>query len=254
MDICIDVGNTTFVIAVYKDNKLIKKDFFLIDETFDDEQYEMSFLSILGNHGVNLDKVNRIMYSSVVPSIDKKFLPRLKDIFKGKIYRVKENKIDLNLGKIDINEVGDDLIAALMGAKVKYGYPTLIADLGTASKVLLIDKDGIFDTCLIIPGLSMSINSLSSKAALLPNIELKVPTSALAHNTIEAMNAGVILGHADMLTGLFKRIEKEIGYPCKHILTGGSAIYLKELLKDEFIYDGDLCVNGLKEILGENKL
>ena len=97
----------------------------------------------------------------------------------------------------------------------------------------------------------MSIASLSNKAALLPDIELKVPTSVLAHNTVEAMNAGVILGHIEMLTGLFKRIEKEIGYPCKHVLTGGSAIYLKDIIKDEFIYDENLCLDWLKVLLGD---
>ena len=251
MDICIDIGNTTFVVGVYKNRKLVKKDFFLVDEVLDAEQYEVNFLTLLGNHGVNPNKVNRVMYSSVVPDVDKKLLPRLKEIFSCPIHRVKEKSLDLSFGKIDVNEVGDDLLAALVGAKKKYGYPTIVADLGTASKVLLLDKDGVFDTCLIIPGLSMSIASLSDKAALLPSIKLETPKSALAHNTIEAMNAGVILGHADMLVGLVKRIEKEIGYPCKRILTGGSAIYLKELLKDEFIYDSDLTVDGLEEILGE---
>ena len=149
----------------------------------------------------------------------------------------------------DPSEVGGDLLADLEGAYKLYGYPTLIADLGTATKILSLNDKGEFTTCLIIPGMDISASLLSNKAALLPDIELKVPTSALAHNTVEAMNAGVILGHAEMLTGLFKRIEKEIGYPCKHILTGGSAIYLKGLLKDTFIYDGDLCVNGLKHIL-----
>lgn len=251
MDLCIDIGNTTFVVGVYRNKKLVKKDFFLVDETLDSDQYEVNLLTLLGNHGVNPDKIKRIMYSSVVPDVDKKLLSKLKDIFSCPIYRVKEKPIDLSFGKINIQEVGDDLIAALVGAKEKYGYPTIVADLGTASKVLLLDKNGVFDTCLIIPGLSMSISSLSNKAALLPDIKLETPDSALAHNTVEAMNAGVILGHADMLVGLVKRIEKEIGYPCKRLLTGGSAIYVKDLLKDEFIYDSDLCVNGLEAILGD---
>ena len=247
MDICVDVGNTTFILGIYNSTSLIKKDYFLVKEN----NHLSNFLTLLKKMDIDLSNINRIMYSSVVPSVDKEVLSFLKDNFKGKIYRVKENKLDLNLGKIDVNEVGDDLLAALIGAKKKYSYPVLVADLGTASKVLLIDKNGVFDTCLIIPGLSMSISSLSNKAALLPEIELKTPNSALAHNTVEAMNAGVILGHVEMLSGLVKRIEKEIGYPCKHILTGGSAIYLKDLLKDEFIYDENLCLDGLKVILGE---
>ncbi len=251
MDLCIDVGNTTFVVGVYKKRKLIKKDFFLVDSNMDDDQYEVLLLSLLGNHGVNPDKINRIIYSSVVPDVDKKILPRLNNIFSCPIKRVKECQFDIQFGQIDVNEVGDDLLAALEGAKKKYGCPTIIADLGTASKVLLLDKNGVFDSCLIIPGLSMSIASLSKQAALLPEINLKVPSSVLAHNTIEAMNNGVILGHAEMLKGLINRIEKEIGYHCQRILTGGSSIYLKELLKDEFLYDGDLCVDGLEQLLGE---
>ena len=251
MDLCIDIGNTTLVVGVYKNKKLIKKDFFLVDHTLDSDQYEVNFLTLLGNHGVNPDKISRIMYSSVVPDVDRKLLPRLEEIFSCPISRVKNSQINISFGKINVNEVGDDLIAALVGAKDKYGYPTIIADLGTASKVLLLDKNGVFDTCLIIPGLSMSIASLSNKAALLPDIKLETPNSALAHNTVEAMNAGVILGHADMLKGLVERIEKEIGHTCKRILTGGSAIYLKDLLKEEFIYDSDLTVNGLETLLGD---
>lgn len=243
MDICIDVGNTTFVVGLYEGYNLVKKDFFLVEN----KDYKNDFSSLLKRMNIDLANINHIMYSSVVPQVDEAILP----VLGNKVKRVKNSKINLNFGQINMDEVGDDLLAALVGAKKKYHYPTLIADLGTASKVLLLDKNGVFDTCLIIPGLSMSIASLSNKAALLPDIELKVPTSSLAHSTVEAMNAGVILGHTDMLTGLFKRIEKEIGYPCKHVLTGGSAIYIKDLVKEDFIYDADLCLDGLREILGE---
>ena len=243
MNICIDVGNTTFVVGLYDGSTLIKKDFFLVEN----KRYKDDFSSLLRRMNIELRDIDKVMYSSVVPNVDEVILPILGD----KVRRVKSSHIDIKFGQINMNEVGDDLIAALVGADKKYHHPTLIADLGTASKVLLLDKDGVFDTCLIIPGLSMSIASLSNKAALLPDIELQVPSSALAHNTVEAMNAGVILGHADMLTGLFKRIEKEIGYPCKHVLTGGSAIYLKDIIKDEFIYDENLTLDGLRELLGD---
>lgn len=243
MNICIDVGNTTFVVGLYDQNNLIKKDFFLVEN----KSFKEDFSSLLRRMNIDLSNIDKVMYSSVVPQIDEVILP----ILGNKVRRVKSSNIDIKFPNIDMNEVGDDLLAALVGAKNKYHYPTLIADLGTASKVLLLDKSGAFDTCLIIPGLSMSITSLSNKAALLPDIELKVPASVLAHNTVEAMNAGVILGHIEMLTGLFKRIEKEIGYPCKHVLTGGSAIYLKDIIKDEFIYDENLCLDGLKVLLGD---
>ena len=249
MDICIDVGNTTFYVGLYENGRLVNKAFFLVDHHLNEDEYEQKVRKTLTDLNVDKKNISRAMYSSVVPDVDKKVLPRLKDYLSCSIQRVKESNIDITFGKINVNEVGDDLIADLMGMKHKYSYPSIIVDLGTASKVLLLDKNGVFDSCLIIPGLSMSIASLSSNAALLPDIELKVPETALAHNTVEAMNAGVILGHAEMIKGLLNRIERELGYSCKRILTGGSAIYLKDLLKDEVIYDPDITLDGLEELL-----
>ena len=252
MDICIDVGNTTFSVGLYENGKLINKALFLVDHRLNEDEYEQKVRKTLTELNVNSQDIKRAIYSSVVPDVDKKVLSRLKEYLHCPIQRVKESHIDITFGKIDVNEVGDDLIADLVGIKHKYSYPSIVVDLGTASKVLLLDKNGVFDSCLIIPGLSMSIASLSNEAALLPDIELKVPSSALAHNTVEAMNAGVILGHAEMIKGLLSRIEKELGYSCKRILTGGSAIYLKDLLKDEVIYDPNLVLDGLEELLNRS--
>ena len=159
----------------------------------------------------------------------------------------------LLLGKVDNPlEIGNDLIADLVGAKEKYGYPCIIADLGTASKILLLDKTGTFISCLIMPGLTLSAESLSNKAALLPEVSLIAPKSVIVKNTLGAMNAGIVYGHADMILGLINRLEKEIGYPCKHVLTGGGATYIKEIVKDNFIYDKDLNLDGLNIIINKN--
>ena len=151
------------------------------------------------------------------------------------------------------NEVGNDLISDLVGSKEKYGYPTLIADLGTASKILLLDKNGAFASCVIMPGLSLSASSLMNKAALLPEVSLEAPQTVLAKNTIEAMNAGIVFGHIDMINGLINRYEKTLGYKTKHILTGGGAVYLKDLIGEDFIYDEDLNLDGLNALLKRNE-
>ena len=67
------------------------------------------------------------------------------------------------------------------------------------------------------------------------------------------MNAGIVYGHADMILGLISRIEKELGYSCKHILTGGGALYVKDILTDNFIYDQNLNLDGLNIIINKNK-
>ena len=116
-----------------------------------------------------------------------------------------------------------------------------------------------------MPGLTLSALSLSNKAALLPEVSLIAPKTVIAKNTLSAMNAGIVyghadmisglinrLGHADMISGLINRLENEIGYPCKHILTGGGAVYVKEILGDSFIYDRNLNLDGLNIIINKN--
>ena len=254
MNICVDVGNSTIGIGIYQNNALIERMIFNTDIRLTEDEFFHLFKKQFNELNLPNEKVEHIIYSSVVPPINLSIINVLKNIFNVEPMLITNNtKIDLPLKVDNPLEVGNDLVADLVGAKDKYGYPCLIADLGTASKILLLNKEGAFTSCLIMPGLTLSANSLSSKAALLPEVSLIAPKSILVKNTLGAMNAGIVYGHADMITGLIKRYEKEIGYPCKHILTGGGAIYLKEILGDNFIYDKNLDLDGLNIIINKNK-
>ena len=252
MNICIDVGNSTIGFGAYENNVLIERMVVNTDPRFtEDEFYQL--LKQIFSFLEKGQEIDNIIYSSVVPQVNLPLLNALNKL---------TNVIPLLIGpgtktglaiKVDNPlEIGNDLIADLVGAKEKYGYPTLIADLGTASKILLLDKTGTFVSCLIMPGLTLSAESLSNKAALLPEVSLIAPQTIMAKNTLSAMNAGIVYGHADMITGLIKRYEKELGYPCKHILTGGGSLYLKDILKDDFIYDQNLNLDGLNIIINKN--
>ena len=252
MNVCIDVGNSTIGIGVFENNILVERMVVNTDPQFtEDEFYQLfkkPYLYIKDNK-----KINRIIYSSVVPQINLPLLGALKKLTGVEPLLINQNtKTDLDVKVDNPLEIGNDLIADLVSAKEKYGYPCLIADLGTASKILLLDKSGTFISCLIMPGLTLSAKSLSNKAALLPEVSLIAPNSIMAKNTLSAMNAGIVYGHADMILGLIKRYEKELGYPCKHILTGGGAVYVKDILKDDFIYDLNLNLEGLNIIINKN--
>ena len=249
MNICIDVGNSTIGVGVYEDNVLKERMTFNTDVRLtEDEFYHLFKKPELTNR-----KVDQIIYSSVVPQINVLIINALKRLFNINPMLIGPGtKTGLAIKVDNPLEIGNDLIADLVAAKENYGYPCLIADLGTASKILLLDKTGTFVSCLIMPGLTLSAESLSSRAALLPEVSLIAPASVLAKNTLGAMNAGIVYGHADMIIGLINRIEKELGYPCKHILTGGGAIYVKEILGDDFIYDKNLNLDGLNIIINKN--
>ena len=253
MNICIDVGNSTIGIGAFKQNKLVERMVVNTDPRFTEDEFYQLFKKTFDFMVKGEDKIDNIIFSSVVPQVNVSLLSALDKLTNAKPILIGPGtKTGLSIKVDNPLEIGNDLIADLVGAKEEYGYPCLIADLGTASKILLLDKTGTFVSCLIMPGLTLSAESLSNKAALLPEVSLIAPESIMVKNTLGAMNAGIVYGHAEMILGLLRRYEKEIGYPCKHILTGGGAVYIKELVKDDFIYDKDLNLNGLNIIINKN--
>ena len=252
MNICIDVGNSTIGFGAYENNTLIERMVVNTDPRFTEDEFFQLFKKPF-NFVKQGKKVDHIIYSSVVPQVNLALLNALKKLSNLEPILIGPGtKTGLAIKVDNPLEIGNDLIADLVAAKEKYGYPCLIADLGTASKILLLDKSGTFVSCLIMPGLTLSAQSLSNKAALLPEVSLIAPNTIMAKNTLSAMNAGIVYGHADMILGLIKRYEKELGYTCMHILTGGGAIYVKDILKDDFQYDQNLNLDGLNIIINKN--
>ena len=253
MNICIDVGNSTIGIGAFENNKLVERMVVNTDPHFTEDEFYQLFKKPFAHIEKGRGSVQHIIYSSVVPQVNLPLLNALKKLVNVEPLLIAPGtKTGLAIKVDNPLEIGNDLIADLVSAKEKYGYPCLIADLGTASKILLLDKTGTFVSCLIMPGLTLSAQSLSNKAALLPEVSLIAPDSIMAKNTLGAMNAGIVYGHADMILGLVNRYEKELGYPCKHILTGGGAVYVKDILRDDFIYDKNLNLDGLNIIINKN--
>ncbi|MDY4848776.1 MAG: type III pantothenate kinase [Bacilli bacterium] len=253
MNLCIDVGNTSIGVGVFYNDKLIKKIRLTTGLEHTEDEYFTVIKRRLEDNDIKINKIQHIILSSVVPSVNVPLKNALKRIFNVDVISIQPGvKTGLMLKTDNPSEIGNDLIADLVGAKEEYGYPILIADLGTASKILLLDNKGVFTSCLIMPGLTLSANSLISKAALLPEVSLEAPKSILASNTIEAMNAGIVYGHLEMILGLINRYENELGYPCKHIITGGNSVFIKDLLPKDYIYDEDICLKGLNHIINRN--
>jgi len=256
MNICVDVGNTLTKLALYNNDEFICRIVFATDLKKSKDEYVATINALLLDKKVDPKKEeNHIIFSSVVPALSRTYLTAFKDVFNAKSLIVEPGiKTGLSLQIDNPNEVGGDLIAVLVGAKEKYGYPSVIVDLGTATKILVLNDKGAFITCLFIPGIEMSLHALSERAALLPKVGLKKPKEILeVKNTIDAMNTGIILAHTEMIDGIITKYEKALGYSLKRILTGGSAQIIKNYLAGNYIYDANLSLDGLLCILKKQK-
>ena len=146
MNICIDVGNSTIGIGAFKDNKLIERMVVNTDPHFTEDEFYQLFKKPFSIIEKEKDVINNIIFSSVVPQINLPLLNALKKLSSVEPLLIGPGtKTGLAIKVDNPLEIGNDLIADLVSAKEKYGYPTLIADLGTASKILLLDKNGSYN-------------------------------------------------------------------------------------------------------------
>ena len=149
--------------------------------------------------------------------------------------------------------VGSDLIVAAVAAKAKYPLPIAIVDMGTATTVSVINEEGSYLGGMIIPGLWVSINALSSRAAQLPYIDLAGPCKLIGSNTVDAMRSGSLIGCASMLDGIIDRIEKEFGKPVSAVLTGGVSPSVAPFCNRKFYLEPDIIIEGLNYLYEKNK-
>lgn len=252
MRLAIDIGNTMTDIGLYGG----KETFFYRFRSHRGitlEEANASFELFFKSKGIESGDVDEAILSSVVPALTSVFVDLCRDLFhiEPKVLGPRL-KTGLKINVDNPKEVGGDMIAGAIGAKKLYGSSCLIADLGTATKVILLDKEGAFAGCTIGAGLGLQMQSLSSSAALLPEVSLQIPNKILGKNTSDCMNSALTYGNAFSIRSLVEGIEKEIGYPCKKILTGGFARYVKDLLP-EFEYVPSLILDGLEEVLRRNR-
>lgn len=254
MILCVDMGNTDIKVGVFKDDKLLSTFRTTTDKKKSSDEYELILSSFLSDKKYKKEEFIGGILASVVPSLSFPLKEAIEGVF-GIVPLVvgKGLKSGLSIRIDNPNELGADLVADAVGAIHQLGYPVLIADLGTATKLCVVDKAGSFVGCVFAPGLKLSVAALIGGTAQLPEITLEQPKRIIGKNTPDSMNSGAIYGTSAMIKALSEDIEKELGYPCKRVLTGGYGRFFKDALKDSFNYNPNLALEGLLKIYQKNE-
>lgn len=153
----------------------------------------------------------------------------------------------------DPAEVGPDRVADLVAARVDYGAPLVVVDLGTTTNFEVIDASGTFMGGIIAPGLALGATSLAQAAARLPVIELKAPASVIGASTREAMQAGIVMGEVARIDGLLDMVFAELGCEADVVVTGADAAAMAALLQHEARADNTLTLRGLQRLFEMNR-
>lgn len=147
--------------------------------------------------------------------------------------------------------VGADRLCGAVAAFAKFGGPVVVVDFGTATVFDVISAAGVYLGGLIAPGLNTALESLHSRAALLPRVEPVFPPKILGTDTVAAIQSGILNGTVEIVNGLVARIEGELGAQVKVVATGGFASLLKPRCKAIQFVEPDLVLEGIRLITGE---
>jgi type III pantothenate kinase len=150
-------------------------------------------------------------------------------------------------------QLGSDRVADAVAAVHEYPCPLIIIDMGTATTISAIDRDKNFLGGMIIPGLRVSLDSLTTRTSQLPKISLDPPKKVIGSNTVDCMKSGIIYSTAASIDGVVERIEEEMGEQCTVISTGGLARKIIPYCKRDIIIDDQLLLKGLMLIYHKNK-
>jgi len=254
MLLAVDVGNTQTHVGAFAGAELVG-DWRLA--TRGDSTADELALAIAGSlrfRGLDWEEVRGLIVSTVVPRLgpeyerlctshlgDARFLLVGPSVRTGMPIRI-DNP----------HELGSDRLVNAVAAYEQVGGRCLSVDFGTSINVDAVSADGEYLGGAIAPGLEVSIEALSARAAKLPRFELSEPERAIGRNTQAALQSGFTFGFAGLVDGVVGRMRAELG-AARVIATGGRALTIAPLCAMIDAVDPYLTLTGLRLIWERNR-
>lgn len=245
MILLIDIGNTNIVFGISDREKIIN-----VVRTETVKKAEFDYVPVMQDLLYRKEKIEKIegaMIASVVPEVTSKVEQAIFAIYG--LHALSAESAVQKILVIDIDapdKLGMDLKADAVAALKKYPCPQIIFDLGTATTCSVLNEQGQYLGGAIMPGLKISLQALVDSASQLAMIDCSIPiTEYIGKNTQDAMRIGIFVGHALMLEGFVREIQKQFTKPVHIVLTGGLAHIIKKYMTVACVYDPSLTLDGL---------
>ncbi len=254
MLLCVDVGNTNTNFAVYEGDE--ERAFFAVTTKLPRTSDEFSSVirGLLHVNDLSVKNIDSCIIASVVPGIMHSLdtgIVKLTGITLLEVGAGLQTGVGIRIP--NPKEAGADRVVDLAAAYSIYGGPTMVIDFGTATTYDLIEEDGTFRYGLTCPGIRISANALWNDTAKLPEIEIKLPESILAGDTVSSMQAGLLYGCIGQTEYIIDRVKKEAGLKTmKVVATGGLGRIIADATDKIDVYDRKLTMKGLKLLYEKN--
>lgn len=256
MLLVIDVGNTNITLGVFDDINLKATLRMTTQSVRTSDEYGLVLHDLLLVKNIRIQDIDSVTIASVVPKIMHSLVSGIiKYLGITPLLVGAGTKTGIKTPTANPKEIGSDRMVDAVAAYEIYGGPVLVMDFGTAITYDLITEDGSFIAGVTSPGLRISANALWRDTAKLPEIEIALPNTILAKDTITSMQAGLVFGCIGQTEYIVKRMlaESQIS-GCKVVATGGLGKIIAENTDCINVYDPNLTLKGLKIISDKNRI
>lgn len=222
--IAIDLGNTHTRIAVVEEQKILEK-----KSTKTGDLTEL--IRAIGHFHDEFftNAPMPIIICSVVPDICSQVCQKISHTFDVEPKVIgKDIPLPLKLDLTDEKTVGCDRVVSAAMAFERMGQAVAVASFGTAITIDCVNENGVFIGGVILPGLSLSAQSLAEHTAQLPLVRLQAPETPWGRNTPDAISAGIIFGAVGALREIVERFATHLGRWPELIVTGGDSKIIAE--------------------------
>ncbi len=224
MLLAIDIGNTNITLGVFQGETPTATWRLATDTRRMPDEYGLMLLNLLPMRGVSLSDVTAVAICSVVPPLTQVFAELCETFLHVKPLVVGAGvRTGIKVLYESPRDVGADRVVDAVAGFRLFGGPLIIVDFGTPTVFDAITANAEYLGGAIAPGLRVAAESLFTATSQLRRVELVPPPTAIARNTVHAIQSGVFLGHIDMVEGMVRRFKRELGENAKVIGTGGMA-------------------------------
>jgi len=254
MLLAVDIGNTNIVLGIFEGESLRATWRISTDAQKMPDDYAVLLMTLLPRDGLALADIDEVIISSVVPPVVTIF-EELCQRYMGVTPVVVGPGIKTGVRICTDNprEVGADRVVNAAAAHHLYGGPLIVIDVGTATTLDAVSKEGDYLGGAIAPGPKIAAEALFVRASKLPRIELVRPKHAIGRNTVASMQSGIFLGYVGLIEGLVVRMQEEMGGQAKVIATGGLVEAIARETKAIDVVNPDLTLIGLRLINEMNR-
>ena len=245
--LAIDVGNTQTHVGIFDGSELVEHWRFATEASETSDELAVRLASLLALRGLVLGAIDHSILSSVVPRLTPEYSAMCGRYLGRECMVVGPGlKTGMPIRMDNPHELGADRLVNAVAAYERVQGPCAVIDFGTAITFDAVSGDGEYLGGVIGPGVEISREALTERAARLPKVDLAEPEGVIGKTTQASIQSGIVYGFAGAIDAIARRVEDELGDGTRFIATGGLAEAIVPFCEAIDEVDDLLTLTGLR--------